>query len=53
MLGLAAEGVGFGGFSVAVRSWSARRRKRVSREPERERFFCAKRRCRTSVDKLA
>ena len=47
----ASEGAGTAEFSAV--SWSTRRRRRVSRDPERDRFRCANRRCNTSVDKSA
>ena len=47
----ASEGAGTTEFSAV--SWSMRRRRRVSRDPERDRFRCANRRCNTLVDKSA
>ena len=47
----ASEGAGTAEFSAVL--WSMRRRRRVSRDPERDRFRCANRRCNTSVDKSA
>ena len=51
LVGVASEGAGAAEFSAL--SWSIRRRKRVSRDPERDSFRCANRRCKTSVDKSA
>ena len=51
LVGVTSEGAGAAEFSAL--SCSARRRKMVARDPARDRFRCANRRCRTSVDKSA
>lgn len=46
-------GIGGGTAAASALSWSARRRNNVSREPDRARFRCARRRCKTSVERSA